>query len=74
MFRQPHFGLPKSPVLVPHQAKNGEQLGLGELMLAETTAIRRQHGGGDFERDACEGQESDLGHHDLLLQDDNIFH
>ena len=36
MFFEPHFGFAKGPVFVAHQAENDQQLGLRELVLAET--------------------------------------
>jgi hypothetical protein len=62
LFAQPHFGFAKGPVLVAHQAKNGQQLRLIELLLAESAAVTRQHRLGDLQGDARKGQESDFGH------------
>jgi hypothetical protein len=62
MFAQPHLGLAKGPVLLPHPAENRQQLGLVELMLAESAAVERKHRLGNFQSDANEGQESDFGH------------
>jgi hypothetical protein len=48
--------------LVAHQAKIGQQLRLIEWVLAETTAVTRQHRLGDLQGDASKGQESDFAH------------
>jgi hypothetical protein len=62
MFAQPHFGFAKGPIFVAHQAKNGQQLRLIELVLAETAAITRKHRPRNLQGDASERQESNLGH------------
>jgi hypothetical protein len=36
---QTHFGFTKCPALVAHQAENGQQLRLVELVLAETASL-----------------------------------
>src|SRR6516165_5406632 len=41
MFAEPHLGLAKGPVFVAHQAKNGQQLRLRELVFAEAAAVAR---------------------------------
>jgi len=43
MLAQPHFGFAKGPVFLTHQAKNGQQLRLIELVLAETASVTREH-------------------------------
>jgi hypothetical protein len=55
MFGEPHLGLPKGPVLVTHQTENSQQLRLGEMVLAETTAVARKHRLGNLQSDASEG-------------------
>jgi len=62
VFAEPHLGFAKGPVLVAHQTKNRQQLGLGKLVLAETAAVARKHRLGDLQSDPSEGQESDFGH------------
>src|ERR1700674_584016 len=62
MFAQPHFGFAKSPVFVAHQAKNGQQLRLIELVLAESASVTREHRLRDLQGDASKGQESNFGH------------
>jgi hypothetical protein len=62
MFAQPHFGFAQSPVFVAHQAKNGQQLRLIELVLAESAALTPEHRLGDLQGDASKGQESNFGH------------
>jgi hypothetical protein len=62
MLAQPHFGFAKGPVFVAHQAKNGQQLRLIELVLAETTSVTREHRLGDLQGDASKRQQSDFGH------------
>jgi hypothetical protein len=62
MLAQPHFGFAKGPVFVAHQAKNGQQLRLIELVLAESAAVTRQHRLGDLQGEARQGQESHFGH------------
>ena len=62
MLAEPHFGLAKGPVLVTHQAENGQQLRLVELVLAETTAVARKHRPRNLQGNASERQESDFGH------------
>jgi hypothetical protein len=62
MFAQPHFGFAKGPVFVAHQAKNGQQLRLIELVLAESASVAREHRLADLQGDARKGQESDFGH------------
>ena len=45
MFRQSHFGFPIGPVLVAHEAQDGQQLRLRELVFTERRAITRHSGG-----------------------------
>jgi hypothetical protein len=46
VFCQSYFGFPVGPVLVAHEAQDGQQLGLRELVFAEGRAITRHGGGG----------------------------
>jgi hypothetical protein len=62
VFAQPHLGFAKGPIFVAHQAKNGQQLRLIELVLAETAAVTREHRLGDLQGDASKRQQSDFGH------------
>jgi hypothetical protein len=73
MFAEPHLGFAKGPVFVAHQAKNGQQLGLRELVLAETAAVARKHRLGDLQSDPSEGQESDFGHRTSCLHSKQRF-
>src|SRR5579862_229877 len=59
---QPHFGFAKRPVLVAHQAENGQQLRLIELALAESDSVAWEHRLAYLHGDASKGQESDFGH------------
>jgi len=61
MFAEPHLGFAKGPVLVAQETEDRQQLGLRELVFAETAAVAREHRPGHFQSDASEGQESDLG-------------
>jgi|SRR5579872_1983063 len=62
VFAQPQFGFAKGPVLVTHQAENGQQWRLRKLVLAETTSITRKDRPADLQSDASKRQESDFGH------------
>jgi hypothetical protein len=73
MLAEPHFGFTKGPVFVTHQAENGQQLGLRELVFAETTAVAREHRLGDLQSDAGKGQESDFGHPTSCLHSKQQF-
>jgi hypothetical protein len=64
---QPHLGFAKGPVLVTHQAENGQQLRLVELVLAETASVTRKPRLRDLQGDASERQESDFGHYASCL-------
>ena len=55
MLAQPHFGFAKGPVLVTHQAENGQQLWLRELVLAETASVTREHRPGDLQAMRAKG-------------------
>ena len=57
-----HLDFAKSPVLLAHQAENGQQLRLGEWVFAETTALGRQNTPGYIAGHAGKGQESDFWH------------
>jgi hypothetical protein len=63
---QTHLGLAKGPVLVPHQAQDGQQLRLGELVLAEAGSVAGQNGGRNLKGLTRERHESNLGHSHLL--------
>jgi hypothetical protein len=62
MLAQPHFGFAKGPVFVTHQAENGQQLRLVELVLAEAASVTREHRLRDLQGDASKRQQSDFGH------------
>src|SRR5271170_2083715 len=57
-----HFGFSESPVFVTHQAEDGQQLRLGELVFAETTPVGRKNRRGYIHSHASKRQESDFGH------------
>jgi len=57
MLAQPHFGFAKGPVFVAHQAENGQQLGLVELVLAETASVTREPCLRDLQGDPSKRQE-----------------
>ena len=59
---QPHLGFAKGPVLVTHQTEDGQQLRLGELVLAEASSIGWEHRPTHFPSGAGKGQESNLRH------------
>src|SRR4029077_13373351 len=73
VFAQSHLGFAKGPVLVTHQAENGQQLRLVELVLAETASVTREHRLGDLQGDASERQESDFGHRASCLDSKQQF-
>ncbi len=58
---QPYLRFAKGPGLVPHQAENGHQLPLCELVFAETASVTREHCPGDLQGDASERQETGFG-------------
>ena len=62
MLAQPHLGFAKGPVFVAHQAENGQQLRLRELVFAEAGAVRGQNRASHFDRHTGKRQESDFGH------------
>ena len=49
---QSHFGFPIGPVLVAHEAQDGKQLRLRELVFAKASAIAR-HGGSGYSNATC---------------------
>jgi hypothetical protein len=66
MLAQPHLDLAKGPVFESHQAQQGQQLRLGELVFAETSSIRGQDSGRYLESQTGERHETYLGHSHLL--------
>src|SRR5437660_3190335 len=66
MLGQTAFRLAKSPVFVTHQTENRQQLGLRELMFAETATVGRQNTVRDFERHPSKRHQADFGHLHLL--------
>jgi hypothetical protein len=62
VLREPNFGFAIGPVLVAHEAQNGQHLRLREQVLAETTAIARHGGFGDIQRHLCESHQTHFGH------------
>jgi len=64
VFAQTDLGLAKSPVLIPHQTKHGQQLRLRELPLAELRALRGQNRLTDFQSQTGKAYQSNLGHRD----------
>jgi len=62
MLAQPHLGFAKGPVFVPHQAENGQQLRLRELVFAEATSVRGKNAAGNLQGHPRKRQESDFGH------------
>src|SRR5437899_10173310 len=66
MLGQTAFRLAKSPVFVTHQTENRQQLGLRELMFAETATVGRQNPVRDFERHPSKRHQADFGHLHLL--------
>ena len=62
MFAEPHLGFAKGPILIAHQNEDGQQLGLRELMFAETAALAWKHRLGDLQGDPRKRQETDFGH------------
>jgi len=62
MLAQSHLGFAESPVFVTHQAEDGQQLRLGELVFAEPTPVSRKNRRGYIHRHASKRQESDFGH------------
>ena len=62
VFAQPHLGFSKGPIFLAHQAKNGQQLRLIELVLAETASVTREHRLRDLRGDASKRQQSDFCH------------
>jgi hypothetical protein len=73
MFAEPHLGFAKGPILVTHQTADRQQLGLRELVFAETAAVARKHRFGDLQSDANKGQESDFGHRTSCLPSKQQF-
>jgi hypothetical protein len=73
VFAQPHFGFAKGPVFVTHQAENGQQLRLVELVLAETASVTREHRLRDLQGDASKRQKSNFGHRASCLDSKQQF-
>jgi hypothetical protein len=67
MLGQTAFRLAKSPVFVTHQTENRKQLGLRELMLAETATVGRQNPARDLRRHPSKRQQPNFSHRQLLL-------
>jgi hypothetical protein len=59
MLGQPDFDFTKGPVLVAHQAQNGEQLRLLKPMFGKFVAVGRQHRSTDTQRDCSKRDEPD---------------
>jgi hypothetical protein len=68
MLAQPHLGFAKSPVLEAHQTKDGQQLRLPELVLAETSSIGGEHRPTYFPGGAGKYQLSNLRHRACYLR------
>jgi hypothetical protein len=61
------LGFANGPVFLTHQAENREQLRLGKLAIAQTTAIARKHHPSDLQSEASKRQECDFGHRTSCL-------
>ncbi|MGH9685728.1 MAG: hypothetical protein ACRD5K_01370 [Candidatus Acidiferrales bacterium] len=66
MLAEPYFGFAKGPVLIEHQAEEGQQLRC-VMVFAETDAVAKKHGPTDLQGDASKQQESDFGHRTSCL-------
>jgi hypothetical protein len=64
MFGQPDFGFAIGPVLIAHEAQDGQQLRLRELVFAERRTVARNRGPSDVQGDTCESHQANLGHID----------
>jgi hypothetical protein len=73
LFTEPHLGFAKGPILVAHQAQDRQQLGLPELVFAETAAVTREHRPADLQRDASKRQEPNSGHRTSCLDSKQLF-
>jgi len=62
MFCQPHLGFAVGPVLVAHEAQDGQQLRLRKLVFAKARAIARHGGSGYVQSHLCEWHQADFGH------------
>jgi len=62
VFGKTDFGFAKGPVFVTHQARHGQQLGLGELVFAEGCAIARHRGPSYIQSHLREAHQTDFGH------------
>ena len=67
MLGEADLGLAVRPVLVAHQAEDGQELRLRELVLREATAVRGQDGPTDRQRGPRKRDESHFGHGTTLL-------
>jgi len=62
MFCQPHLGFAVGPVLVAHEAQDGQQLRLRELMFAKTRATPRHGGSGYVQGHLWNRTKAHFGH------------
>ncbi len=62
MFRQPHLGFAIGPVLVAHEAQDGQQLRLRELGFAKCRAITGHGGHGNVQGHLRESHQTHFGH------------
>jgi len=62
VFGQSHFGFPVGSVLVAHEAQDGQQLWLRELVFAKRRAITRHSGGGHVQGHLREAHQTHFGH------------
>jgi len=62
VFRQSHLGFPVGPVLVTHQAQDGQQLRLRELLFAKRGAIPRHGGLSYLQSHSPESHQTHFGH------------
>jgi len=62
VFPQSYFGFPIGPVLVAHEAQDGQQLRLRELVFAKRRAITRHSGGGYVQRHLHEAHQTHFRH------------
>ena len=59
---QSHFGFPKGPVLLAHEAQDGQQLRLRELVFAKRRAIARHGGLCDIQSHLPESHQPHFSH------------
>lgn len=62
MFRKPNLSFAAGPVLLAHEAQDGQQLWLRELVLTERRSIAGHIRLADVHGDACELQQTDFSH------------